>query len=93
MDSFDDTVEVEAVLEDEFHESFKSFIEWQWDFSEYISLFAQTGYRFLRTETKTVTEIRSRYENGSVKSYRVSYNTDFYGSGFELGIGFSLRLH
>jgi len=93
MDSFNDTVEVGAVLEDEFHESFKPFVEWQWDFSNYVSLFTQAGYRFLRTETKTVTEIRSRYENGSVKSYRVSHNTDFYGSGFELGAGVSLRLN
>ncbi|WP_138430506.1 hypothetical protein [Fodinibius saliphilus] len=93
MNSFDDTVEVGAVLEDEFHESFKPFVEWQWNFSKYISLFAQAGYRFLRTETKTVTEIRSRYENGSVKSYRASHNTKFYGSGFELGIGMSLKLY
>ncbi|NGP88293.1 hypothetical protein [Fodinibius halophilus] len=92
MNSFDDTVEVGAVLEDEFHESFKPFVEWQWNFSKYISLFAQAGYRFLRTETETVKKILSRYENGLVKSYRVSHNTDFYGSGFELGVGVSLRL-
>ncbi|HET6528828.1 MAG TPA: hypothetical protein VFG39_08780, partial [Balneolaceae bacterium] len=65
----------------------------QWNFSRYVSLFAQAGYRFLRTETETVTKILSRYDNGLIRSYRTSTDRRFYGSGFELGIGLSLNLY
>lgn len=91
--TFKDTVELGAVLEDEYHESFKPFIEWQWDFTHYFAFFAQAGYRFFRTETEIVEEIFSRYENGSVRSYRVNRDTDFYGSGLEFGAGISVRIH
>ncbi|HLR26164.1 MAG TPA: hypothetical protein VK112_09880 [Fodinibius sp.] len=92
-DTFKDTVELGAVLEDEYHESFKPFLEWQWDFTRYFSLFSQAGYRFFRTQTETVKKILSRYENGLVRSYRVDRDTDFYGSGFEFGAGISVRIH
>lgn len=91
--TFKDTVELGAVLEDEYHESFKPFIEWQWNFTHYFAFFAQAGYRFFRTETEIVEEIFSRYENGSIRSYRVNRDTDFYGSGFEFGLGLSFNLY
>ncbi|MCW9707700.1 hypothetical protein [Fodinibius salsisoli] len=93
MKSFKDTVELGALLEDEYHESFKPFLEWQWDFTRYFSLFAQAGYRFIRTETGVVEKILSRYENGSIRSYRVDRDYDFYSSGFEFGAGISIRIH
>jgi len=85
--------EVGEIREDEFHENFKPFVEWNWNFSKYISLFANTGYRFLRSNTGTVKEVNERYENGDPKRIRVSNDGGVYGSGFEFGIGFDITLH
>lgn len=84
---------VGSVREDEFHEMVKPFVEWNWNFSPYLSLFVQSGYRFLRSETETVTGIVDRYENGDPKTLRVTADQKLYGSGFEFGIGLDIKLH
>lgn len=71
----------------------KPFVEWNWIFSKHKSLFANTGYGFLRSNTGTVKEVNERYENGDPKRIRVSNDGDVYGSGIEFGIGFDIILH
>lgn len=93
MGDFEKGKEVGEIREDEFHENFKPFIEWDWRFSKYVSLFTNAGYRFLRSNTGTVEEVNERYENGDPKSIRVSNDGGLYGSGFEFGIGFDITLH
>lgn len=84
---------VGSIREDEFHENLMPFVEWDWQFSEYINVFVQTGYRFLRSETETVTEIVDRYENGEPRQIRVSSESKIYGSGFEFGLGLEINLY
>ncbi|MEX0662800.1 MAG: hypothetical protein WD381_06625 [Balneolaceae bacterium] len=93
MGDFERGNTVGSIREDEFHENLMPFVEWDWRFSEYVNVFVQTGYRFLRSETETVTEIVDRYENGDPRQIRVSSDRRIYGSGFEFGLGLEIKLY
>ena len=84
--------EIGEIREDEFHENLKPFVEWNWRFSKHISLFANAGYRFLKSSTGTVKEVYERYENGDPKRISVSFDENIYGSGFEFGAGLDVTL-
>lgn len=79
-------------IEDQFPESLKPYIEMEWPLVKSMRLTIQGGYRLLRSEIGTVTEILERYPNGKPSQVSVSEEDKWYGSGFEFGLGFKLRL-
>lgn len=69
---------------------FKPYLEWEWMFSRFSSLFVQTGYRIINGERSVVTEVE-----GSGLDSRVTGRDDnfFYSaSGFDFGVGLSINL-
>lgn len=74
---------------------FKPYLEWEWGFSSFSSLFVLTGYRIINREKSVVTSVKDT--NDPNLNYNIADEWDesfFYsGSGFEFGIGLSIRLH
>lgn len=54
MNDFEYNLEVGGILEDELHEIIHPYVEWEWLFSEYASIYFKAGYRFLRSETMMI---------------------------------------
>lgn len=82
-----------ARLEDEYQQAFQPYLEWDWQISNYISIISKAGYRFIRSYTRTVTEITDRWENGSIRSYQAKGKSHFYGSGFEFSVGININVY
>lgn len=75
----------------DFGQEFKPYLEWEWMFSRFSSLFVQAAYRIINGERSVVTEVE-----GSGLDARVTGRDDnfFYSaSGFDFGIGLSINLH
>jgi hypothetical protein len=79
-------------IEDQFPDTFKPYLEINWPLAKSISLTLQGGYRLSRSDITTIKEIFERYPDG--KPYRVhaTDNQKWYGSGFEFGLGFKVKL-
>lgn len=94
MDEYKYEVKVGGIIEDEFHEIINPYVEWEWLFSDYASIFLKAGYRFLRSETIRVNEILNENKRGNrtVTSYKGFSDTRLYGSGFEFSIGLSIPI-
>ncbi len=92
MGNFERGNEVGEIREDEFHETFNPFIELSFNYSRRISLFVSSGYRFIRTQTETVTGVTARYNDGSPRLIQVSLDEQIYSSGFEFGIGLDISI-
>lgn len=74
---------------------FKPYLEWEWAFSSFSSLFVQTGYRVINGEKSVVTSVTNT--NDPDLNYNIADEWDesfFYsGSGFEFGLGLSVNLY
>jgi|GEM_PF-1600708 hypothetical protein len=76
----------------DFSTEIKPYIELEWEFSRYSSLFVNTGYRIINGERAVVTEVEQR--EGPLVSDRVSArdeNVFFSASGIEFGVGLSIN--
>ena len=93
MGDFRDGIYVGDIREDEYHETFKPFLEWNWGFWKHLTLFSQVGYQFLRSETETVTKVLERFEGGKPSRIQVTNDRRFYGAGWMLGAGLRLNLY
>ncbi|WP_138430507.1 hypothetical protein [Fodinibius saliphilus] len=69
---------------------FKPFIEFEWDFLRFSSIFIRSGYRIINGEKSTITSVEPTNDpSNNVKVERE--NTFFYSTaGFELGAGISV---
>ena len=75
----------------DFSQQLKPYLEWEWMFSRFSSLFVQAGYRIINGERSVVTEVE-----GSGLNSRVTGRDDnfFYAaSGFDFSIGLSINLY
>lgn len=79
-------------IEDQFPETFKPYLTFEWPVKKSFLLSAQAGYRFLRSDVQTVTEIVEQYPNGSPSRINVSRDQKWYGSGFEFGLGLKVKV-
>jgi hypothetical protein len=79
-------------VEDKFPDTFKPYLEIQWPLAKSISLSLRGGYRLSRSDITTIKEILERKPDGSPFRVCASDNQQWYGSGFEFGLGFSLKL-
>ncbi|MGM0545957.1 MAG: hypothetical protein ACQEST_04480 [Bacteroidota bacterium] len=93
LSEYQRNVALGATLEDEYHESYQPYVEWDWQISQFFSLITKTGYRFISHNTRTVTEIIDRWDDGSIRAYRSSEETHFQGSGFEFSVGINLTIY
>lgn len=92
LGKYQNDVTLGATLENEYHESYQPYLEWDWQISNYISLFTKAGYRFISSNTRTVTEILDRWDDGSIRAYRSKNENHFYGSGFEFSAGINIAV-
>src|SRR5699024_3215143 len=72
---------------------FKPYIEWEWMFSGFSSLFVQAGYRIINGERSVVTSVEPT--NDPIVKNRITGRdeTFFYsGAGFDIGAGISIIL-
>lgn len=67
---------------------FKPYVEWEWIFSGFSSLFVQTGYRIINVEKSIVTAVEGEGLEGRVTERNETF---FYSaSGIEVGEGLAL---
>lgn len=78
------------IIADEVHEAITPFVEWEWLFSDFASLYIQAGYRFIRSQTSRVTEIISR--NKYAIKYKTTDPIGLYSSGFEFTVGLNIPI-
>lgn len=76
---------------DERHEFFTPYVGWEWFFSDFVSLYLQAGYRFIRSETNRVKNIVTKNEHVIVAE--MGPPIGLYGSGIEFSIGFSIPIY
>ena len=71
---------------------FKPYLEWEWVFSRYSSLFVHTGYRFINAERSVVTAVEE-VDDPIVDRRVTDREEDFFYSatGFEVGMGLSVN--
>lgn len=70
---------------------YKPYLEWEWTFSRFISLYLQASYHFINGDKSVVTEIEAT--DDSIFKYRVSERdrSSFYSaSGYDVGVGISI---
>ncbi|WP_148899337.1 hypothetical protein [Fodinibius salinus] len=69
---------------------FKPFIELDWDFLRFSSIFVRSGYRIINGEKSTITSVEPT--NDSSNTVKVERDDTFFYSaaGFELGIGINV---
>lgn len=66
---------------------FKPYMEWEWVFSRFSSLFVQAGYRIINAERSVVLDIEGEGLEGRVTERNETF---FYSaSGIEVGVGLS----
>jgi len=80
-------------IEDQFPETFNSYIALEWPMAKKILLTAKGGYRFIRSDLGTVVDIVERYPNGKPSRVSVSEKQKWYGSGFEFGLGLKIKVY
>lgn len=70
---------------------FKPYIEWEWIFSRFSSLFLQAGYHIINGEKSVVTSVEPTVDP-IVKNRVTERNDSFFysASGFDVGIGISI---
>jgi hypothetical protein len=73
-------------------DEFKPYVEWEWIFSRFSSLFIQTGYRIINGERSVVTAVEE--VDGRFVERRATdrdHNFFYSASGFEVGVGLSIN--
>ena len=70
---------------------FKPYIEWEWTFSRFSSLFVQAGYHIINGEKSVVTSVEAT-DDPIVKNRISGRDESFFysASGFHAGVGFSI---
>lgn len=92
MDKYRSNVEVGGVLADDYHKTVQPFVALEWLFTDHFSLYLQSGYRLLFSETSRVTEILKRGEYGFPIAYKTTTPLGQYGAGFQFSVGLSVGI-
>ncbi|NGP88294.1 hypothetical protein G3569_07995 [Aliifodinibius halophilus] len=70
---------------------FKPFIEFEWDFLRFSSIFVRSGYRIINGQKSTITSVDPTTDPSSNKTEVERRDTFFFSAaGFEFGAGISL---
>lgn len=70
---------------------FKPYLEWEWTFSRFTSLFLKASYHIINGEKSVVTEVEATGD--PIFRYRVSerdWSFFYSASGFDVGVGISI---
>ena len=75
----------------DFSQELKPYLEWEWMFSRFSSLFVTAGYRIINGKRSVVTEV----EGTGLDSRITGRDEKFFyaASGFDFGIGLSINLY
>lgn len=70
---------------------FKPYIEWEWTFSRFTSLFLKASYHIINGEKSVVTEVEATGD--PIFRYRISerdWSFFYSASGYDIGVGISI---
>jgi len=91
------TDEVGGIIEDDLTDAFGTYLKWEWNFSKLFSLYTEAGYRIMRSDRERITNVT--YETNPVTgektpvNYQSEHSQQYFGSGFEFGIGIMILIY